>query len=148
MDQGVIWSLKCIFRRMLLTFIVDGIDEMNQKHLMSNFDLLNAMHFIKCAWLEVHPDTTNNAFGKAKFLIGSSTDPTVSLSATAEEETYATIDDEILQNEIHEFNFDSDGVRIIHFRDCAIGMGGPNRKPYQTAEKKIMKGMTLQKYLS
>ena len=50
MDQGVVWSFKYIFRRMLLSFIVDSIDEMNQKHLMSNFDLLKAMHFIKCAW--------------------------------------------------------------------------------------------------
>ena len=95
---------------MLLSFIADGIDEMKQKHLMSNFDLLKAMHFIKCAWLEVHPDTIINDSRKAKFLIGSSTDLIVSLSATAEEETYATINDEILQNEINEFNFDSDGV--------------------------------------
>ena len=65
MDQGVIWSFKCIFRRMLLSFIVDGIDEMNQKHLMSNFDLLKVTQFIKCAWMEVHPDTIINAFRKA-----------------------------------------------------------------------------------
>ena len=134
MDQGVIWSFKSISRRMLLSFIVDGIDEMNQNHL-SNFDLLKAMHFIKCAWLEVHPDTIINAFTKAKFFIAFSRNPIVSLSATAQE-TYATIDDEILQNEINEFNFDSDGVRIILFRICPLGMGGPNLKLYQTAEKR------------
>ena len=76
---------------MLLSFIVDGIDEMNQKHLMSNFDLLKAMHFIKCVWLEVHPDTIINAFRKAKFLIGSSTDKIVSLFTTADKETYVTM---------------------------------------------------------
>ena len=76
---------------MLLNFKVDGFDEMNQKRLMSNFDLLKVMHFIKCAGLDVHPDAVINTFRKAKFLIDSSTDPIVSLSATAEEETYATI---------------------------------------------------------
>ena len=75
---------QVIFRGMLHSFIVDSIDEMNQKHLMSNFDLLKAMHFIKCAWLEVHHGIIINALRKAEFLIGSRTDPIVSLSATAE----------------------------------------------------------------
>ena len=114
---------------MLLSFIVDGIDEMNQKHLMSNFDLLRRCILSSVLWLEVHPDTIINAsllrLVQLECPCGSST----------EEETYATIDDEILQNEINEFNFDSDGVRIILF-DCPIGMGGPNLKLYQTAEKR------------
>ena len=83
-EQGVIWSFKCIFRRMLHSFFVDSIDEMNQKHLISNFDLFEAMHFIECACLEVHHGIIINALRKAEFLIGSRTDPIVSLSATAE----------------------------------------------------------------
>ena len=81
------------------------------------------IHFIKCAWLELHPNVIINAFRKTKFLIGSRTDPTT------------TIDDEISQNKINEFNFDSDGIRIILFKNCPIGMGGPNLKLHQTVEK-------------
>ena len=75
MFQGVSWSFTCIFRRTLLSFNVDRIGETNQKHLMSNFDLLEAIHFTKFVWLEVHPDTIINASRKAEFLIGFSTDP-------------------------------------------------------------------------
>ena len=65
MDQGVVWSFKYIFRRMLLSFIVDSIDEMNQKHLMSNFDLLkaNAFHQVCLVLLSMCLERPNSLLG-------------------------------------------------------------------------------------
>ena len=68
LDQGVIWSFKCIYRRMLLDFIIDVIDQRPKEYLIKNFHILTAMHVIRCAWLEVTPNVVINGFKKAGFL--------------------------------------------------------------------------------
>lgn len=115
LDQGVIWSFKCIYRQMILDFIVDNIDSGVQNDLMKSFDIMKAMHFIKCAWIKQHPDTIVNAFRKAGFirpLEAESSEPTHNLADSPH--PFALIDDELFQVELHEIELDSDEVNFSY----------------------------------
>lgn len=64
MDQGVIHSLKCHYRKILLMKMLDAID----KNKTFSVDLLDAIHFIHMAWEKVSRETIANCFKHGGFL--------------------------------------------------------------------------------
>lgn len=64
MDQGVIHSLKCHYRKILLMKMLDAID----KNKSFSVDLLDAIHFIHLAWQKVSRETIANCFKHGGFL--------------------------------------------------------------------------------
>lgn len=109
LDQGIIWSFKCIFRQILLDYIVEGMDLGIQNSLVNGLDILKAMHFVKSAWLKVHPDTIINGFAKAR-MVEKSVQSELLPTIPEEFESYATIDDKLFSEEIDEIEIESDEV--------------------------------------
>ncbi|VDP90278.1 unnamed protein product [Echinostoma caproni] len=66
MDQGVVWSFKCSFRKRLLEYILPLLED-EQLIMKAEVDILMAMHLVKKAWVSVHPHLPVNAFMKAGF---------------------------------------------------------------------------------
>lgn len=64
MDQGVIYSLKSNYRRMLLAKMINSIDNGAEQFSVS---LLDAINFIHMAWQNVSAKTINNCFRHAGF---------------------------------------------------------------------------------
>jgi hypothetical protein len=65
MDQGIIQNLKVHYRRFLLRERIKAIEE--KKDVTVN--LLNSLHLLRRAWMEVKPETIANCFRHAKFVI-------------------------------------------------------------------------------
>lgn len=89
MDQGVIHSLKCHYRKTLLMKMLDVIDK-NEK---LSIDLLDAVNFIHRAWQKVSQETIANCFKHGGFV---------------RKETEYEPDDEIPLNQWLEKHQDSD----------------------------------------
>ncbi|VDP90912.1 unnamed protein product [Echinostoma caproni] len=66
MDQGVIWSFKCSFRKHLLEFVLSLIED-EQCFMKAEVNILMVMHLVKKSWVSVHPHVLINAFMKAGF---------------------------------------------------------------------------------
>jgi hypothetical protein len=65
MDQGVIENLKVHYRRFLLCDRIKAVDE--GKATLVN--LLDALHHLRKAWIEVKPTTISNCFRRAQFVV-------------------------------------------------------------------------------
>ncbi|VDP89293.1 unnamed protein product [Echinostoma caproni] len=66
MDQGMIWSFECSFRKQLLEYVLSLIED-EQVIMKAEVDILMAVHLIKKAWVSVHPHVLINAFMKPGF---------------------------------------------------------------------------------
>ena len=66
MDQGVIWSFKCLFRRYLLEYILSLLED-TQLVRNTEVNLLLAMHLMTKAWSSVHPDIILNSYIRSGF---------------------------------------------------------------------------------
>ncbi|VDP70163.1 unnamed protein product [Echinostoma caproni] len=66
MDQGVIWSFKCSFRKHLLEYVSSLIED-EQRIMKVEVDILMTIHLVKKAWVSAHPHVLINAFMKAGF---------------------------------------------------------------------------------
>ncbi|VDP74273.1 unnamed protein product [Echinostoma caproni] len=66
MDQGVIWSFKCSFRKHLLEYVLSLIED-EQPIMKAEVDIRMAMHLVKKAWVSVRPHVLINAFMNAGF---------------------------------------------------------------------------------
>ncbi|VDP89630.1 unnamed protein product [Echinostoma caproni] len=66
MDQGLIWSFKCSFRKHLLEYVLSLVED-EQRNMKAEVDILTAIHLVKKAGASVHPHVLINAFMKAGF---------------------------------------------------------------------------------
>jgi hypothetical protein len=65
-DQGIIWQLKCYYRKKLMQQIINHVDtEADSSHL--KISLLDALHILRQSWIEVKSSGINNCFVKAGF---------------------------------------------------------------------------------
>lgn len=66
LDQGIISSFKSFYRKNLVSFMISKLDE-GEHSEVKNINLLNAINFMKSAWLNVTQNTIRNCFKKAFF---------------------------------------------------------------------------------
>ena len=98
MDQGVIWSFKCLFRKKLLEIVISSVEDEPKisKHKIS---VLEAMHFVRRAWVEVHPEVIKNAFRRTNLMPTEGTiaspPPDVSCELIQDFSEYVKIDDHL-----------------------------------------------------
>jgi hypothetical protein len=117
MDQGVIWSFKCKFRKLLLEFVISEADKGIERKIMDNMHVLQAMRFVRHSWDAVHPDVIINAFRKAGF----SNQPEKTVQ-TADEcplvenfLQYVSIDDELFSEEMQQVELEADSDEVSYF---------------------------------
>jgi hypothetical protein len=112
MDQGVIRSFKCKYRTILLDHFISNVETAEEDQLVHPIDILQAMYFIKRAWINVHPDVLINTFVKAGFKARIETEVNEPNCAQLEEHElqYTTIDDRLFEEEIRHINIDNDEV--------------------------------------
>lgn len=67
MDQGVIRSLKCHYRRLFCGYLVSLFNAKNVIPNASSVNVLMAMTWVKVAWLKVNAEQIKNCFAKAYF---------------------------------------------------------------------------------
>lgn len=103
LDQGVIWSFKCIFRRNLLEYVLSLIDS-ESPTMNIDTSLLLALHIIKKSWLAVHPDVVLNSFHKAGLdaVPGKNIPepPPENCELIDDFESYVSVDDRLFEEEI------------------------------------------------
>ena len=111
-DQSIIWSFKCKFRRLLLDYVIEGVDSERQGALAHKIDIYRAMIFIKLAWGELHPDTVIKSFKKVGFQTANTNDPSPEddVEIDPEFQQYVQIDEQLLDEELIELNVDLDEV--------------------------------------
>ncbi|XP_063615674.1 tigger transposable element-derived protein 4-like [Penaeus indicus] len=120
MDQGIIWSLKCKYRKRLLEFLLPTCDPEKLPSCSESFHLLQAMRFLKAAWDNVHPNTIINGFVKARFfsqpeLADQSND---NCNLIEDFHKYVALDEELFALEVREIDLDNDSDEVsglIHF---------------------------------
>ena len=114
MDQGVIWSFKCHFRRKLLEFVISSVEN-GAEISKQKISILEAMHFAKRAWAEVHPDVIKNAFRKADLAPRGEGDlclsPEITCDLIPNFSQYVKIDENLFQEEYNGVDVDDDEVR-------------------------------------
>ncbi|VDP95099.1 unnamed protein product [Echinostoma caproni] len=66
MDQGVIWSFKCSFRKRLLEYVLFLIKD-EKGIIKAEVEILITMHLVKKAWVSLHPHVMISVFRKAGF---------------------------------------------------------------------------------
>ena len=70
-DMGIIRNLKAMYRKRIIARIISVIDtgsHMPVSQLIKSISLLDAMHMLKGAWLNVKQTTVVNCFAKAGFV--------------------------------------------------------------------------------
>lgn len=111
-DQGVIWSLKCKFRRLLLEHVISDVDNDLQSAHIKKIHVLQALHFVKRAWSDVHPDVIINAFSKAGFqekpILEINDEPVCEF--IDDFFSYVKIDETLFNEELQEIDVDKDDV--------------------------------------
>lgn len=70
LNQGIIRSVKCSYRRMLAELYLQGIEnkEDAKQIIKQKFNFKNACDMVDKAWKKVSPITIQNCFGKAGFI--------------------------------------------------------------------------------
>lgn len=118
MDQGVIWSFKCIFRKHLLEYVLSVLDN-NRPNLKIEVDLLLTMHLVRKAWLTVHPDVIIHSYSKAGF---ESNIKEIMVSPVAETcdliddfPKYVSVDDRLFEEELASLEFEDQEVSCTKF---------------------------------
>ena len=110
-DQGVIWSFKCIYRKLFVEYILNVFDNKIDFCIAKNLDMFQSMWLVKQAWREVHPDIIINSFRKAGFSeeqqIDIPEDPTPCIIEDFNE--FVSIDDRLLSKEL-EITYTDDEV--------------------------------------
>lgn len=132
LDQAVIWSFKCKFRKMLLDYVISGIESDLQDKMAANIQILQAIHLTKRAWDEVHPDTVVNSFCKAGFLMG----PLVPVIEETDCDLvenfldYVSADERLFNQEVEQIDYDNEEVSCdwfyLRFKNL-IALGPTNR---------------------
>ncbi|XP_023224382.1 tigger transposable element-derived protein 2-like [Centruroides sculpturatus] len=87
-DRGVIWNLKCHYRKLILIQVIQGFENRGQNRV----SLLDAIRCLSITWNQFMPETIGNCFHHTKFL-----DAATSLDSK-EPEWYDEINTEIISN--------------------------------------------------
>lgn len=120
MDQGVIHSLKSNYRRLLLSKMVNSIDNGNEKF---NVNLLDAVNFIHAAWQNVSTQTIANCFRHGGFLrrqdeYDSDDDlPLIKWLKTNQDANDDDVQDEIPEYDFNEYVCVDDNLVNVEFLD-------------------------------
>ena len=64
LDQGIIRSLKALYRKKLLAKLISSLDKGEE----FSVNVLDALHFLRAAWDDVTSTTVTNCFRKAGFM--------------------------------------------------------------------------------
>ena len=67
LDQGIIWSVKCNFGKILLNYVMSGIENEVTSNIINISTSFLKCFFIRRVWSDVHPDVILNGFKKAGF---------------------------------------------------------------------------------
>lgn len=112
MDQGIIWSFKCKFRKILLDLVLSGIDAELQARMVQNIHILQAIHLVKQAWFEVHPDVIINSFRKAGFISDTVIEAPEESDPECDEDfyEYVSIDYRLFDEELRQIDLSCDEV--------------------------------------
>lgn len=114
MDQGVIWSFKCKFRKLLLEHVISEVDVNFDLTVAKKLHVLHALHFTKRAWSDVHPDVLINGFSKAGFQEKPLLDTAAESNCDGIDDffSYVKMDEQLFQEEIKEIEVDTDEVNV------------------------------------
>lgn len=115
LDQGVIWSFKCIFRKQLLEFVMSMLED-ECPRVKIDINLLLALQLIKRSWSAVHPDVIRNSYEKAGFKLNLTSTlvppPAEEPSLIENFHEYVKIDDRLLEEELSSLVIDDQEVSI------------------------------------
>ena len=109
LDQGIIWSFKCSYRKALLEYLIDGVDNECHGNMLKDYDLFKALHFVRRAWAEVQVDVIKNCFQKSG-LFNRINDKLPNSPTDADSSDFAKLDDELFSLELKEIDIDTDEV--------------------------------------
>jgi hypothetical protein len=116
-DQGIVWSFKCKYRKLLLEYVISGFESKLQCQVAEKMDILQSMWLMKKAWDEVHSDVIINAFRQAKFITDAPQElpEEVPCNLIPDFQRYVTIDDQLFSEELENIDLDSNEVCSIHY---------------------------------